>query len=93
MARPLYLVSYDIRCQKRWRRVFARLKHLGEHRQLSVFLLRMETRAVNHLEAEIRQMIDLAQDSVLIVRLDAGPDAIREAGRSGRLPGGRVIVM
>jgi CRISPR/Cas system-associated endoribonuclease Cas2 len=42
VARPLHLVSYDIRCPSRWRRVFGTLKRRGADRQLSVFFVRLE---------------------------------------------------
>jgi CRISPR-associated protein Cas2 len=50
----LYIVSYDIRDEKRWRRVFRLMKGYGEWLQLSVFQCRLS--AQQH--AELIQLLD-----------------------------------
>ncbi len=67
----LYVVSYDIRCPKRWRRVFRTLHGYGEWLQLSVFQCRLDTMALLRLEAELAEEINLDKDHVLMV--DLGP--------------------
>lgn len=69
MRRP-FLVSYDIACPRRWRRVFARLKRAGEPVQLSVFVLRTDAAGAARLEAELRRLIDPAADRLMILPLD-----------------------
>src|SRR5690606_2499180 len=44
MDEHLYLVTYDIRDDKRWRRVFKTMKGFGEWLQLSVFQCRLSRR-------------------------------------------------
>lgn len=67
----LYLVTYDIRDDKRWRRVFKTMKGFGEWLQLSVFQCRMSQRR----HAEMLQLLDgiiLHRTDALLV-IDLGP--------------------
>lgn len=67
----LYLVSYDIRCPKRWRRVFRTMRGYGEWLQLSVFQCRLDGMSRLRLEADLGEAIDHDEDHVLI--MDLGP--------------------
>lgn len=67
----LYVVSYDIRCPRRWRKVFRTLRGYGEWLQLSVFQCRLNEMALLNLEAALAEEIDLEEDHVLLV--DLGP--------------------
>lgn len=71
MDEHLYLVTYDIRDDKRWRRVFKLMKGFGEWLQLSVFQCRLSRRR----HAELVQLLDGAinrrVDALLII--DLGP--------------------
>lgn len=81
----LHVVSYDIRCPKRWRRVFRTLQGYGEWLQLSVFQCRLDAKALLLLEAALADEIDPDEDHVLLV--DLGPvenvrPRIRSLGKS-----------
>lgn len=67
----LYVVSYDIRSAKRWRRVFRVMKGYGEWMQFSVFQCRLDRISILRMEAELAEAIDHAADHVLII--DIGP--------------------
>lgn len=71
MDEHLYLVTYDIRDNKRWRRIFKLMKGFGEWLQLSVFQCRLSHRR----HAELVQLLDDAinhrVDALLII--DLGP--------------------
>ena len=71
MDEHLYLVTYDIRDDKRWRRVFRLMKGFGEWLQLSVFQCRLSRRR----HAEMIELLDGAVnrnvDALLII--DLGP--------------------
>ena len=67
----LYVISYDIRDQRRWRRVFRIMKGYGEWLQLSVFQCRLSRTRVLQLEAALREAMNQLEDHVLIV--DIGP--------------------
>ena len=67
----LYIISYDIRDPKRWKKIYKTLKGFGEWLQLSVFQCRLNKIAALRLEAAIRDIMDQREDHVLII--DIGP--------------------
>jgi CRISPR-associated protein Cas2 len=71
MNEHLYLVTYDISNDRRWRRVFKLMKAYGQWVQLSVFQCRMSDRR----RAELIQMLDgiihHGEDHALV--MDLGP--------------------
>lgn len=67
----LYIVSYDIRNQRRWRRLFKTMRGFGCWLQLSVFQCRLDRMRILRMEAAINEIINHAEDHVLI--LDLGP--------------------
>jgi CRISPR-associated protein Cas2 len=69
----LYIVTYDIANQKRWRRVFRVMKGYGRWLQLSVFQCRLTARRRADLSARLEKEIHHQEDHVLIV--DVGPAA------------------
>ncbi len=75
MQARLYLVLYDITAPRRLRRVHKALKRRGAWTQLSCFLCRLGAQAKNELEAELRSLIDAAEDKLLIVDLGHGATA------------------
>lgn len=71
MDEHLYVVTYDIADQKRWRSVFSLMKGHGEWLQLSVFQCRLSLRRHADLIATLDELIHHREDHVLI--LDLGP--------------------
>ena len=69
----LYIVAYDISDPRRWRRVFRLMNGYGEWLQLSVFQCRLSQRRRIELKFALGEIIDHAQDHVVI--LDLGPAA------------------
>lgn len=67
----LYIISYDVRDQRRWRRVFKTMKGHGLWLQLSVFQCRLNKIRLIQLEAALREIVNHKEDHVLI--LDLGP--------------------
>jgi CRISPR-associated protein Cas2 len=67
----LYVVTYDISDQKRWRRVFNVMNGYGEWVQLSVFQCRLTRQRHAELVALLDDMIHHTEDHVLFV--DVGP--------------------
>ncbi len=70
-ADHLWIVTYDIRDQKRWRRLFKAMKGRGEWLQLSVFQCRLSRRGMVELRAAIAEVVKHDEDHVLF--LDLGP--------------------
>jgi len=94
MARRLYIVSYDIRSPKRWRRVFARMKRAGSHRQYSVFLVKTDAKGLKTLATDLEQLIDPRVDSILLAPLGRGPaDRMTELGVKGEMPGAQLLII
>jgi CRISPR-associated protein Cas2 len=67
----LYIVSYDIRNPRRWRRLFRTMQGFGDWLQLSVFQCRLDKMRALRLEAAIREIVNAREDHVLI--MDLGP--------------------
>lgn len=71
MDEHLYLVTYDIRDEKRWRRVFKLMKGFGEWLQLSVFQCRLSRRRHAELVQLLDGIINHRVDALLVI--DLGP--------------------
>lgn len=67
----LYIIAYDIRDQKRWKKFYKTLKGFGEWLQLSVFQCRLQKISALRLEAALRDIMNQSEDHVLII--DIGP--------------------
>jgi CRISPR-associated protein Cas2 len=71
MGEHLYLVAYDIRDPKRWRRVFRVMKGYGEWLQLSVFQCRMSRKRHAELIALLDGIIHHHEDHVVLIDVGA----------------------
>ena len=67
----LWIVTYDVGDQKRWRRVYRVMKGRGEWLQLSVFQCRLSRRGMVELRAALAEIVNHNQDHVLF--MDLGP--------------------
>jgi CRISPR-associated protein Cas2 len=67
----LFIVTYDISDQRRWRRVFKAMQGFGEWVQLSVFQCRLSRRRRAELETRLRGLVKYGEDHVLLI--DVGP--------------------
>ncbi len=67
----LFMVTYDISDQRRWRRVFKALHGYGEWLQLSVFQCRLSRRRRAELETQLRELVKNGEDHILLI--DVGP--------------------
>lgn len=71
MDEHLYLVTYDIRDDKRLRRIFKLMKGYGEWVQFSVFQCRLSRRRHAELIGLLDGMLKHGSDELLII--DLGP--------------------
>jgi CRISPR-associated protein Cas2 len=69
MDARLYVIAYDIRDPKRWRKVFKTMHGYGDWLQLSVFQCRLSRRRRIELEAALKEIIHHDQDHVLVLDL------------------------
>jgi CRISPR-associated endoribonuclease Cas2 len=67
----LWIVAYDVRDPRRWRRVYRAMKGRGEWLQLSVFQCRLSRRGMVELRAALAEIVKHDEDHVLF--LDLGP--------------------
>lgn len=67
----LFIVTYDIADERRWRRVFKTMNGYGEWIQLSVFQCRLTRRRRAELETRLRELIKAGEDHMLLI--DVGP--------------------
>ena len=65
----LYIVSYDIRNDKRWRKVFKIMKGYGEWLQFSIFQCRLSRIRLVRLRGALDEVIKHDEDHVLIMDL------------------------
>lgn len=94
MARRRHLIAYDIADPGRLRRVCKIMEEYGERTQYSVFLCDLSRTELVHARAKVEGVMELAEDSVLII--DLGPPertAITFIGRRRPLPtqGPRIV--
>mgnify|MGYP001485654457 CR=1 FL=1 len=71
MDEHLFLVTYDIRDTRRWRRVFRLMKGFGEWLQLSVFQCRLSARRHAEMIQSLDEVINSKVDALLVI--DLGP--------------------
>jgi len=67
MEEHLYIVTYDIADQKRWRHVFRLMQGYGEWLQLSVFQCRMSRQRHAELIALLDGVIHHREDHIVIM--------------------------
>lgn len=75
LTSPLWLIAYDIRHPKRWRRLYRLLCGQGLRIQYSVFLLPLSDREIEPLVGNIRACIDESKDDVRLYHLPVGTRA------------------
>lgn len=69
MARRRYLVTYDIRDDRRLRAVATCMEAFGERIQYSVFICDLSTRELAHMKRQLEGIMRLSVDSVMVVDL------------------------
>ena len=67
----IYIVTYDISDDRRWRRVFKIMKGYGRWLQLSVFQCRLTARRREEMAADLEAVVHARDDHVLII--EVGP--------------------
>jgi len=67
-SKNFYMICYDIRDPKRWRKAYQLLKGYGESLQYSIFRCRLNQRDREKLRWELEKIL-AAEDSLLIAGL------------------------
>lgn len=69
-AKNWYLVFYDIRCPKRWRRAYGLLEGYGDRVQYSVFRCWLTQRRREKLRWQLEEILK-PEDALLLIRLSS----------------------
>jgi CRISPR-associated protein Cas2 len=77
--RRCYLVCYDVRNDKRLRKIHKLMKAYGEPYQYSVFYCTLKSIDRVRLENTAREILNLKEDQFLIVDLGANEEAARDS--------------
>lgn len=72
--RRVYIVTYDICDQKRWRQVFKTMKGFGQHLQLSVFRCALSRMDYVKMTSKLSDVIKHDEDQVILIDLGAVGD-------------------
>jgi CRISPR-associated protein Cas2 len=67
MDEHLYIVTYDIGDQKRWRAVFRLMNGYGEWVQLSVFQCRLSRKRHAEMLATLDEIVSAKEDHVVVI--------------------------
>ena len=92
----LFIVTYDISDQKRWRRVFKAMHGYGEWIQLSVFQCRLSQRRRAELETRLRELVKNGDDHILLIDVGSADKielAMESIGKSFSKMERRAIVI
>lgn len=82
-VRHWYLICYDIRSPKRWRKAYKLLNGYGERIQYSIFRCRLTQRDREKLRWELEQILT-AEDSLLLAGLcHRCEERVQKCNRSG----------
>ena len=74
-----YVVTYDISDQKRWRRVYKKMRGFGDHVQYSVFVCELTDVDLVLMKQQLDELINHDEDQVLVVYV--GPSGGRASKR------------
>lgn len=77
--RRCYLVCYDVRNDKRLRRIHKLMKAYGEPWQYSVFYCTLKAIDLVRLENAACEILNLKEDQLLIVDLGSNEEAARDS--------------
>lgn len=87
MARRRFLIAYDIAHPRRLRLTCRIMEGYGDRLQYSVFLCDLSDAEMATWEREIRTVLDLAQDSIVVIDLGRpGAIAVRCIGLARQIP-------
>lgn len=95
MARRRYLVAYDIRDDRRLRRVAVCMEGYGTRVQYSVFVSDLSDRELVLMRGDLEHLMKPSEDSVMIVDLGQAGNASRFLflGQRERLPTSSAVIV
>ncbi len=95
--RNKYLVSYDIRDEKRLSRVFNKMKGYGEPIQYSVFICDLSLKEKVLMVTAMKEIINNLEDSIIIIEIGSSDrkinDIIEVIGKPPEIPERKSIII
>lgn len=93
MARRRFLIAYDIAHPRRLRLTCKVMEGYGDRLQYSVFLCDLSDAELAQWERDIRLVIDLGEDSIVVIDIGKpGATAIRCIGTVRQIPHGGPVI-
>lgn len=95
MARRRYLAAYDIRDDRRLRRVATCMEGYGARIQYSVFICDLSDQEKIALRRDVEKIIKSSEDSAILVDLGPALDSSRFVflGTRGSLPASAAVIV
>jgi CRISPR-associated protein Cas2 len=95
MARRRFLVAYDIRDDRRLRRIAVCMEGYGVRVQYSVFVCDLSDREKVEMRGDIETLMKVSEDSVMVVDLGAAGDTSRFLflGHHEKLPTSAAVII
>jgi CRISPR-associated protein Cas2 len=95
MARRRFLVAYDIRDDRRLRRIAGCMEGYGLRVQYSVFVCDLSEQEKVLMRGDIEGLMKMSEDSVMIIDLGAAGDASRFLflGHHEKLPVSEAVII
>ena len=95
MARRRYLVAYDIRDDRRLRKIAGCVEGYGFRVQYSVFICDLSDREKVEMRSDVEGLMTLSEDSVMVVDLGLAGDSSRFLflGHHEKLPATSAVVV
>jgi len=84
MEEHIYIVTYDIGDQKRWRAIFRLMNGYGEWVQLSVFQCRLSRKRHAEMLATLDEIINQKDDHVVIIDVGAAENVLPRVASLGK---------
>lgn len=97
--RNKYIVAYDIRDDKRLRKVFIKMRGFGDPLQYSVFLCELSAKEKAVMVSELEEIINHKDDSIMVINLGIAKhehepvDRIELMGRMPSVPERKALVI
>ena len=95
--RNKYLVAYDIRDEKRLRKVFIKMRGFGDSIQYSVFLCELSAKEKAVMVSELEEIINHKDDSIIVINLgtakNESTDRIELIGKRPLTPERKALVI
>lgn len=93
----VYLVSYDIKDPKRWRKVYQVMRGCGDRVQYSVFMCLLSSVQKQLLVNQLDAIVKKDEDQVMLINLGRGRDVVKSRmvfiGQPSDIPDRQTLII